>query len=329
VAEKYINFVFNGMTHLRYFVPLAEQALKEGINSRFFIFRSNKYNCPLLPKNYNILDKICKQYEISLLRAEELQNNPGVVFLVEGGGVEYCNKLHKKISITYMTDFRFLYNNYVDKVDHILFPNKKFAEHYGTLDEKNLYLGSPKYDYKTDKEKVCFDLNLSVDQKYALIVYPRYRDLGKIPLDKIVNSLRKMELVPLIKGRGKEPVRQNYGCVAFLDENWYPHTTLDLINLSEIVVNFGSTAFKEAIMCNTPVINFEVKSHLHLSFLYDFDFVRTASFFDEDKFEEDISYFINHAHDHISKEFLRCKGQYLCKGSSSSKILKFLGLKKK
>ncbi len=52
---------------------------------------------------------------------------------------------------------------------------------------------------------------------------------------------------------------QDNGDHYFEDTSWYPHTTQELLQISDIVINFGSTTIEECIMQNVPLINFDVK----------------------------------------------------------------------
>ena len=44
--EKFINFITNGMTSVRYLIPLTIEANKRGIKSRYFIYSTSKRRSP-------------------------------------------------------------------------------------------------------------------------------------------------------------------------------------------------------------------------------------------------------------------------------------------
>jgi hypothetical protein len=153
-------------------------------------------------------------------------------------------------------------------MDEIIFPNEFFATYYKTLSDKNRYLGTPKYDVVLDRQQIIEKYELK-DEKYALIAFPRYRDLKQVDLHKLYEFLEKMGYSILLKTRGKEPVpRELRKGRYFEDGEWYPHVTMELIEASDIVVNFDSATIIECIMANTPLINFNIKPFVPVDFLY-------------------------------------------------------------
>ena len=264
------------MTFLRYFIPLTIEANKKNIKSRYFIHHSHKYNCPFLKNNYSILKRYSQLYDFQILDASLACQHDGIFFMIEGGGIEYLNEKHKKISLTYMVDFVPSYNKYIDKADHVVFPSKFIAEYYGILSDKNLYLGSPKYDIQHNKQEILKKYNIQQDKKLALVVFPRKRDLNKANLDKIYSYLKDAGYTILVKTRGKDPVEKKYhGDYYFVDYSWFPHDTLELLYISDVLINFGSTAIKEAALMNTPVIDFNIKP---ADVLRGFDFLYKHNF---------------------------------------------------
>ena len=109
----------------------------------------------------------------------------GIVFLIEGVD---CDRLDRSktttVSMTYMTDYSGLYDSYADKVDHVVFPSRYFADTYNKKSPKNLYLGSPKYDITLDKNEINQKYELTNNKK-ALIIYPRNRDKNKVDLNHL------------------------------------------------------------------------------------------------------------------------------------------------
>ena len=305
-----MNFLIKEMTYLRYFMPLVSEGNKNGVISKFFVGKSGKYNCPNLPKHKSQLKTLTEEFNIQSYQINEVTDHPGLTFLIEGVGVNYTNDSHKKASMTYMTDFRGLYDNYIDHVDNVIFPSKSIATHYGKINPKNLYLGSTKYDTNLSVEE-CLELTgLSKDEKYALIIYPRYRDLSKFPIRKIIESIKSLGMIPIIKSRGKEPCTDLMGCLYYEDTSWFPHTTMLLLECVDIVVNTGSTAIKECIMQRKPVINFNLKPHFHLPFLYQYDFCEQANFknFNKETFQKSIERLLKN---NFTKSFDECIDHHL------------------
>lgn len=168
-----------------------------------------------------------------------------------------------------MTDFTISYSQYIDKVDHVVLPSKFFQEFYKIPDSpKNLYLGSPKYDINPNKAEILKKYNLE-DKKHVLVIYPRSRDISKINIPKLYSILKELGYNIIVKSRGKDPI--NYkGDHNLYDSKWFPHDSLELISISDLVINFSSTVIKELVLLKTPCINFNIKPFgLLLPFLYD------------------------------------------------------------
>ena len=176
-----MNFVVTEMTFLKYFIPLTLCGNKNGIKSKYFLGPDNgKYNSPR--KFIDYIEKISKEYEFEYYDYNQLEGHEGVTFMVEACGVDYLNKNHKKVVLTYLSDFRtpdddgvLNYHKYIDLVDNVIFPNKFFAEYYNTISDKNLYHGSPKYDV----------LNKNNKENIILFFFPRLRDINKIDMFKL------------------------------------------------------------------------------------------------------------------------------------------------
>jgi hypothetical protein len=80
----------------------------------------------------------------------------------------------------------------------------------------------------------------------------------------------------LVKTRGKDPVEDRFkGDYYFVDNSWHPHTTMELMEISDFVVNFSSTSIKECVILKKPLINIDVKPFkLLLDFLYDYSYCK-------------------------------------------------------
>lgn len=275
-----INFLLNQCTFLRYYMPLVEEANKRGISSTFFIEKSGKYNCPQLKQNMDTIISLAKQHNIALKNMNEsVSVTEEIFFTIEGCKLPGKNlkQFNKVYSLSYMTDFINLHENYIDLVDYSIFPSFKFAEYYNKLSQKNLYLGSPKYDIVLNKEEILNKYNLSdVNKKFALVVFPKLRDLHQVNMKLIYYLLNSLGFEVIVKTRGKDPIplsMQNDN--VYSDFSWYPHSTMELIFLSDIVINFSSTVVKECVMMKTPLINIHIKPFTpHLEFLYDYEYCK-------------------------------------------------------
>jgi hypothetical protein len=236
-----------------------------------------------------------------------------------------------------MTDFCVLYQDYIDKVDNVIFPSKFFAEYYkepqlymdgrkmgNTVSDKNLYLGSPKYDLELDAQSIKKKYGLS-DNKKALVVFPKLEFVHSSDVSKIYSFLKKMNYEIIVKARGKDHVPTNLmGDKCFLDFSWYPHSTIELINVCDFIVNFGSTVVKECIMDHTPLVNFEIKPYKHLSFLFDGKYCKELTLdIDYDIFKQSVADVLKCD----NSEYKNCINKYLFdKNQVSFRILNHLGV---
>ncbi len=253
------------MTHLRYWMPLVIEGNKRGIQSNFYVGPSNKYNCPV--RYQKMVTEICKQYNINLLQINQIRDSSGLLFSCESRGLELLNNVNncKKIISTYQTDFVLKYEGYIKKVDHVLMPSKFSAEYYNKVSSKNLCFGIPKFDVVLQKDIILKKYNLSKDKK-VLIIWPKGRDEPKVDMGKIMDAITKAGYMPLAKTRGKDPFDEkrkqqitNKGGFYFGDDSWFPHTTQELLEISDVAINFGSTAIEECVMSEVPLINFDIK----------------------------------------------------------------------
>ena len=166
------------------------------------------------------------------------------------------------------------------------------------------------------------------DSKKALVIFPRRRDLHKVDLNKIYRCLREAGYKILVKTRGKDPVQDEFrGEHYFLDDSWYPHTTMELIEISDLVVNFSSTSIKECVLLKTPVINFDIKPfNLLLSFLYDYPYCKQMKTdFSSEELTEVIQKLTEHSHEEFFNEAIE---KYLFeREGTSSRILDSVGIK--
>jgi hypothetical protein len=261
-----LNFSLTEMTFLRYFIPITIVGNRYNLKSTYYIQPNQKYNSPHLHKKH--LYKLSQTYNFNIKDVNSVDNSHNT-FLIEGCGREYFPN-NKKLSITYMTDFQLSYKQYINEVDHVIFPSKYIAEHYKCISDKNLYLGSPKYDFISSEQEIRDKLNLH--GKYALIIFPKSRDLSSIDLKRFYSYIRDLGYKIIVKTRGKDhiPDSKLNGDHTFVDGEWFPHNTLELIKISDFVLNFGSTATKECVMLNKKMININIKPYtLGFPFLYE------------------------------------------------------------
>jgi len=327
-----LNFILTECTFLRYYGPIIEAAEKNKITCNMFLGRSNKYNCPRIDKNKKEIEALSKDLNFNVSDISKVAHLRNENFItVEGCGIGNIHESNRIYSLTYMTDFNALYKRYIDKVHRVIFPSKAFPSFYGIEDhKKHLYLGSPKYDIvnklmKRERiEKVYNNKKIDIDNKKCLVMFPRNRDLNNVNLKKIYEILKNNNYDLIVKTRGKDPVFDSKlrGDYCFQDDSWYPHTTMELLSISDIVINFSSTVVKESTMMKKPMINFHIKPFKKpLEELYSFNFVHNMKIrdksFSESEFEEAVKIFENNS----NLEYNDCIEKFLSNNDNVSQLI--------
>ena len=230
------------------------------------------------------------------------------------------------------------YEKYIDHVDYVVMPSENVANFYGKTSSKNLFTGIPKYDVRLDKDHSIKKYNLDPKKKKVLFMWPKSRDLHRMPID-IIKNFNELGWQVIVKTRGKDALHANTikelaknGNVAFSDASWHPHTTQELLVACDLVVNSGSTTIEECVMHEVPLINFDIKPGVRhgrklehrvpYSFLYDYGFCLNLkgldSNFNTEKLEEMISSLIDIDY---SEQFAVCKKEWLYDHKNSCKNL--------
>jgi hypothetical protein len=259
-----INLVAADAAALKYLIPLSGH-LDGDIN--MCLFPNGKYNDALKAPSVECANKYASQMGYTVV---ENKMPGGHCVVIEGCGREHLNENHGLVfSIVYLLDFRGLYEKYIDQVDRVIFPIKEYTEYYGHKNEKNRYLGCPKYDVTIHPREVRN--RYGITEESVVVVAPRNRDVSKIDLKRLYNTLRDMGKQIIVTTRGKDPVTKDFrGDIYLQDHSWYPHATMEAIAASELVINFDSTTTEEAMFLRTPVINFRCKPFpLQMPWLYE------------------------------------------------------------
>ena len=276
------------MTFLKYFIPLIEEGNKMGIKSSLFSWDINK--CNSISHNLKEFNKLLETYNFNFYDIEEIRKHHGPIFCIEGVGSKYPDKEKQTIfSLPYGTDYVMMYPDYIDNIDYSIFPSEEYAVCGRTLSDKNLYLGSPKYSMEFDEDAICEKYGLKKEAKKAIIIYPDARYYpAKVNLDFLYTALKKEGYEIIVKTRGKNPIhnKEYRGDHYFLDKSWYPHTSMELMKVVDLVVTHeSSSAIKEAIFFNKPFLDMDVKlinKHRPIvrdvfRFFYDYDFYKEIS----------------------------------------------------
>jgi hypothetical protein len=289
-------------------LPIAITASKMGCDVSVNLISSGKWNCAASAKNLEILTSIASQHNLRIRRSDFQESD--VDFFVEGRHIE-LSTARKRVSLIENDSYVIridgsmkgvaptLYETYVDSVDHVVFPSRKFADHYDLSSKKHLFFGHPQFDreFYIDDEEVIDRLCLERSEKRALIILPKLKYLKHVDLLRIIDVLRETGHSIVTKTRGKDQYSDPrvLGDQHFDDMttpvSWLPYTTPLLLQVSDIAINFGSTAILECIMRRTPVIDFDVKNFRNFPFLYESDAVsvfRDAKGFDRDELKSQI-----------------------------------------
>ena len=334
-----LNFCLREMTHLRYFAPVVLEGNKSGLKSTFYVARSHKYNCPFIEPNSQELKQFVESHRVNVRPLKELKSVSNNIITSEKSCLEQIKEcsVDKKVSMTYQTDFtvnyeKFEYNKHYDM---IMMPSENIANFYNFTGDKNVYLGITKYDINLNKEDILAKYNITQNTSKVLFVWPKTRDLHKMPID-IIKNFNELGWQVLVKTRGKDPMSRstiNYlldnGNRVFIDNSWHPHTTQELLEISDLVVNSGSTTIEECVMHETPVLNFDIKPakrhgrtqkhRVTHSYLYDYDFCISLSSLTEDFNNTQLDDWIKQLQ--VSKEFKKCKKEWLFDHKNTCKSL--------
>jgi len=241
-------------------IPLIIEGNMRGIKSTIYWQSCGKYNSPHIYKD--VLREFSKTFSFNLINSDS-GSLDGITFNVEGDGFERF-EIEKLVILTNMTDFHIRHKMYWEKIDHCIFPSKYFSSLAGReLDAKSLFLGSPKYDVILNRNEIFKKYNLNESDKYVFMPLPRARDYNNIDVNNLCSLIQKMGFKIITKTRGKDNCSANSD-LHLVDFSWYPHDSMELISISDFVVNFDSTSIKECIKLKKKVLNFNIKPFAQL-----------------------------------------------------------------
>lgn len=254
-----IGFVLAEATFLKYYFFLIKEFVRRGHVCNIYVPTFiTKLTNPLRPPNKVNIDFILeniKNVEMWLYDSKEVLKNmkDDVVFFVEAVHADKDIR-STKISFTYATDFVGACKTY-DSIDYAVPPSEWFVRNVSC--DKWKFLGCPKYD--------CIDsfsghekYNLNKDDKHALVLVPRIRDVNFDVFFNMLYKIQAKKYVPLIKTREKDDVYK-LPFHKFGDISYNIPTTLELMSLSDVIFLFDSIAIKEAVIMEKPTINIQVK----------------------------------------------------------------------
>jgi hypothetical protein len=286
-----INFIISRMNYLPYFVPLVMEGNKRNIKSNFFLCQSKKkFIDPYESTHLKELQLLSNTHKINLYDISKLIEFPSITFFCEGDIVgkenkdlpssnfKYMTPKHIKVSIVCNYEYVMFYDNYINNVDYVIMPHTFWETYYQKKSIKNLCLGSPKYDmdyYKLqhtpeDRNKYLSQkYNIDPTKKYVLIVFPKdpkkhHKSDTLYPtkplLLAIYDGIREMGYSVIVKTRAQDPVKDTElkGDYYFEDIDYYPCNSMELIELSRMIIYFSSSINEECVALKTPYLDIKV-----------------------------------------------------------------------
>lgn len=142
---------------------------------------------------------------------------------------------------------------------------------------KNLYLGTPKFDFKVDKDIILKKYGIPSNTKIAIIFHPEhkwrsaYKKYSKFPIrifyTEMHKWLRQLGYHIVIKDRLKD-MNLTTGTTAFprkptgdthvYNPDVFPNPSIELLHVANIAVIFSSSVIEELFYTNTTIIDINV-----------------------------------------------------------------------
>jgi len=288
---NFINFIISRINYLPYYVPLVMEANKRKIRSNFFLCQSNKkFIDPYEPSHLKELQILAKEHNINIYDISKLIEFPSITFFCEGDIVGKENKdlpssnfkfmtsKHIKVSIVCNYEYVMFYDNYINNVDYVIMTHTFWETYYQKKSTKNVCLGSPKYDMeyyklqKTPDERNMYltqKYKLDLSKKYVLIIFPKdpkkhHKSNTLYPTKPLLlamyEGIREMGYNVIVKTRAQDPVKdaELRGDYYFEDIDYYPCNSMELIELSWMVIYFSSSINEECVALKKPYLDIKV-----------------------------------------------------------------------
>lgn len=329
-----INFLFGALTFLYIFMPLYLEIKNNypELFPRFFI-RSNVKGYGDTIKHKKAYQELFERYQITVLSGDQLSEYPGINFCVDGdtyGPREACWKQSlillidrsKFLSLSFIEslNFKWSYHYYNTLVDYTILPNKIWESTFN-LNGKNLYLGCPKYDIRFDKNDIYHKYNLDSKRKYVIFFYPRFeRGIQKYGnkftkyYQNLMKWLEELGYTILTKNRTKVKQHIKIDRPYFVDTDYFPHISMELIEISEFAVFFGSAVIEEIVIARKPYVEFMFDDVNRLSFLRDsiYGYTVNNKLPDEHEFKNKVTELLDPKHFELQQQkFNKVTEEYL------------------
>ena len=292
---KNIYYFFSSITFIQLYISIVIESNKRKINNIFIIRKNIKqYADPTSYEHLNILKKYSKIYNFQIEYKENINfdNLDGIVFMVDGDiygppreniindsmlFLIKNNKKLKKISLTEHMNFWDVYHHFIDYVDYCFFSNEhiikqiklfknslKINDHSPLIDtskeyenKKNIFLGNTKYDNIPNEKDIYKKYKLNKNEKYVLFLFPKIRDIYKNnELLNIYSYLEKLSYKIIVKKRPKDKeIPKELRGFKLINSDTYPNESLELMNISNLVIISSSSANEETIMAEVPCLD--------------------------------------------------------------------------
>lgn len=281
-----LGFVLKEISYLKAFMPLAN--MWKGRHEIYFFICSidekltspvrNKSQLAILKEypwiwfnNSNDIFNECRDKGIKNLITLE-----GQPFADENRGDADCNIF----VITHATDAYAMLERYYDKVNWILFNSNYMAKNYREKDTEKKFLitGGSQYLMIKDfnKQDILNKYKIPASKKIICVLGPPkkfYKETSKI-IKILCDYAQERDYYIVYKTKKKQAVNARiYWYLRkfryFYDVSYFPFTTLELIYISDLSINFDSTAIQEMITLGKKSINFFTKSFRRMVEIYE------------------------------------------------------------
>lgn len=288
---SYINFIISRINYLPYYMPLVMEGNQRGIKSNFFLVNSGKkFVSPYQEDHMKELQTLAKEHNIKLYDITKIGKFPAITFFCEGDIVgkddknkpspsfKHMTSQHIKVSIVCNYEYVMFYKNYINNVDYCILPHKYWEGYYQLISPKNLYLGSPKYDMKyynrfddtiDRNDYLTAKYGLDLSKKYILVIFPKdpkkhHKKETLYPNKKVLldiySAIRDMGYKVIVKNRKQDTLKdaELKGDYYYEDIDHHPCNSMELIEISHMVIFFSSSINEECVAMKTPYIDLKV-----------------------------------------------------------------------
>ena len=271
-----IAFVLKEITYLKAFMPLV-RLWRGRYEIVFFIFQDDeKATSPIRNRPYlEVLDPYPRRWFGSAADLAEQCGREGIVnlFTLEAmplGEEPYTDPGFNLYVITHMTDFNRTLDWYYDKASFILFHSEYMAGAHTARDAGGKFRFTGYSQYLAlpglDRTAILKKYGLPPDKRFLFVFGPqkKFYAATRTILRTLCEYARERGLFILYKTRKKNPVTPYQRWLLrpfryFYDVSYDPPTSLELMHVSDAVINFDSTGIQEIVMMEKKVFNVHVK----------------------------------------------------------------------